>query len=255
MAPTRKHFFKVRKAANQNNSLLFSLPPELRNMIYEFVVADHVHLVQRKRTISEYAEVNPHFQLTTGPGLLLPCKQLYAEAINIYYSDAGFVVSIKHCPKGKTRDEQIVKAFRGFARKIGTQRARMVTKVGFGYQIDVTAQWNKGLGFNQADTIESAYKEWMPVARDNCPEFRPDAFRVMIEIFYRKKSGAPKSANWAGWSTHPCKSFVECSEACHQRKLAHLREKAARQKEADLQRESEGSILGAIGKFLRWILS
>ncbi|KAK5722873.1 hypothetical protein LTR17_014176 [Elasticomyces elasticus] len=63
--------------ADQSKSSLMSLPPELRNLIYEKLFEDFV------------ADWIP-CKFYTQPNLLLACKQIYGEAISVFYCTATF---------------------------------------------------------------------------------------------------------------------------------------------------------------------
>lgn len=62
--------------ADQSNSPFFKLPPELRNAIYGTVFQNHtIEVVSAERNL----KAQP-------PGLLVACKQVYTEAVEIFYS-------------------------------------------------------------------------------------------------------------------------------------------------------------------------
>ncbi|KAK4902268.1 hypothetical protein LTR27_001171 [Elasticomyces elasticus] len=64
-------------SADQSKSSLMSLPPELRNLIYEKLFEDFT------------AKWIP-CKFYTQPNLLLACKQIYGEAISVFYCTATF---------------------------------------------------------------------------------------------------------------------------------------------------------------------
>jgi hypothetical protein len=78
--------------ANQGESPLLSLPPELRNIIYCMAFEGCVFEVE----LVNYAR-SPE-----SAGLLLACKQTFSEVINIYYSNVTIesrsVLAITHWP-------------------------------------------------------------------------------------------------------------------------------------------------------------
>ena len=72
---------------------LLSLPAELRNCIYEHVLID-------REPISLYFThpADPIAQSCSGPALLHTCRQIRAEATQMYYSKNLFVVKTWHAP-------------------------------------------------------------------------------------------------------------------------------------------------------------
>lgn len=64
---------------DQSASPIFKLPPELRNAIYSLVFQDHTVEVV---SVERYLKAQP-------PGLLITCKQLYTEAVEVYYSNVA----------------------------------------------------------------------------------------------------------------------------------------------------------------------
>ena len=69
----------------QQKSQLLELPAHLRNDIYRLVLSDKVVIPPRgKRTNNGRSKP---------PGLLLACKQIYFEAIKLYYQTTTFYIS------------------------------------------------------------------------------------------------------------------------------------------------------------------
>lgn len=70
--------------SDQRNSPLLSFPPELRNRIYIFVLAGTCDVPKAG------VKGNKKGLIQGSPGLLLACKQTYAEGVKIYYNVTEF---------------------------------------------------------------------------------------------------------------------------------------------------------------------
>ncbi|KAK5115630.1 hypothetical protein LTR85_009801 [Meristemomyces frigidus] len=75
--------------ANQDQSPLLRLPPELRNRIYHLFFKDHE--VQLARYSDRPSLGCGH----AAPGILLACHQTYDECIGIFYSASTFLAADK----------------------------------------------------------------------------------------------------------------------------------------------------------------
>ncbi|KAF2165991.1 hypothetical protein M409DRAFT_23718 [Zasmidium cellare ATCC 36951] len=72
----------LQNASSQTGSKFFTLPPELRNYIYELAFND-----SRCAILSLYCNM----EYNTPPGILTSCKVIYAEARQLYYTNCEFV--------------------------------------------------------------------------------------------------------------------------------------------------------------------
>lgn len=72
-------------------SPLMRLPVDIRLHIYELTFADsRVHVHEDSDWVGKHLVITKHW--TRAPGLLLTSKQVYQDAIGIYYSETIFVV-------------------------------------------------------------------------------------------------------------------------------------------------------------------
>lgn len=101
----------LRNAADQNNSRLFYLAPELRNRIYELVLENETVCVS-SRTVD-----NP-LARTKVPGILLSCKHTYVETLQIFFSKSIFELT------------SISKMLQ-WLRSIGPQNRALVSRIDF----------------------------------------------------------------------------------------------------------------------------
>ena len=79
-------FTKVRPATKPQNSDLLKLPPEIRNMIYQWTFQGSVVKIQHQGGHG----YGPSPRKSTATGLVLACKQIHAESIRMYYALATF---------------------------------------------------------------------------------------------------------------------------------------------------------------------
>lgn len=109
MTPRKIPAVPLDNAADQTGSRLLGLPAELRNRIYEMAFFDTVVVLPSIKKVSPKG-------LFKGPGILLACKQTYAEAVTLYYTLPTF------------------EAYTGsrlsrWLRRIGAVRQEQVTKI------------------------------------------------------------------------------------------------------------------------------
>ena len=103
----------------QQDSALLRLPAELRNMIYEFTFSHCRVEIPRRRKRESYGRSKPN-------NLLLACRQIHEEAIQLYYIHATFCFDTG----GLYRLPEWVK-------KIGLARAMLLKHVNFGLGISM----------------------------------------------------------------------------------------------------------------------
>ncbi|KAK4494392.1 hypothetical protein PRZ48_014690 [Zasmidium cellare] len=101
----------LQNASGQENSGLFKLPAGLRNRIYELAFKDTTVCVRSKTK-------NEPDGATVVPGLLLACKLLYAEALQIHFANTIFEFT------STTRIAQ-------WLRNIGPENRELVARVDF----------------------------------------------------------------------------------------------------------------------------
>lgn len=94
----------------QDDSRLTRLPAELRNRIYELALPDTI-IIPRRRP-----KMGIPCNKVCAPGLLLTCKQIYQEAIGLYYSSTSFWFKIP--------DD-----FARWARIIGIKKLKVIRKI------------------------------------------------------------------------------------------------------------------------------
>lgn len=77
--------------ATQSASKLMSLPPELRNRIFEIVSLETT--INYAWSWRGASRPYSRHRLTIAPGHVLACKQLYLESIDVLYANASFDLS------------------------------------------------------------------------------------------------------------------------------------------------------------------
>lgn len=82
-------------AGDQSASRLMGLPAELRNRIFFLAVADSKVFISKNTVVKTRALKGRYrsvygYHLNCQPGVLLACKQIYSEAIKLYYANAEF---------------------------------------------------------------------------------------------------------------------------------------------------------------------
>lgn len=122
--PPKKGSIKTKvnfqNAGHQSQSCLMNLPAELRNRIFFLVVADSNVFISKNTVVKtralkgRYRSVYGH-HLNRQPGMLLACKQIYREAIKVYYANADFTFT------GSTHLQR-------WARKVLLENKRCISK-------------------------------------------------------------------------------------------------------------------------------
>lgn len=101
-----------------NPSRLLSLPPELRNRIYEYVLTRRHRLLPWKRQNIYPVE----------PALTRTCRQMRSEALGVFYHDNTFVAPVLETDKQVTVERAI-----GWYKRIGAANAEfLVNREEFG---------------------------------------------------------------------------------------------------------------------------
>ena len=112
--PRQKPFSSVSvPTTSQQNSLLLRLPAELRNMIYE------IHFSYCRVEISRRSQLPPYGRSRPND-LLLACRQIHQEAIQLYYIHTPFCF-----------EAQAFYRLPEWVNKIGPARAALIRHVNF----------------------------------------------------------------------------------------------------------------------------
>lgn len=131
------------------------LPAELRNRIYHYTFEDSLVDIPARRKPNTKGRLE-------APGLLVSCKQAYAEAVSIYYSTVTFEILNLH---GKGYTNRLPK----FLEYIGQEKRALIQSIRVGYATSSPmwslALWNvegfvlTGIYITQSIHLDQAYKD------------------------------------------------------------------------------------------------
>ncbi|CAK1354206.1 uncharacterized protein RHO25_001975 [Cercospora beticola] len=109
-----------KRSMNPLPSRLMSLPAELRNRVWTAVFEGWTQRIDYYNRAQKWTAADKAYRRQ--PPLLSTCKQIYAEAVGIYYSKAIFFTSI-------ISSECADRVLRTWLYKIGSERAKLVRNV------------------------------------------------------------------------------------------------------------------------------
>lgn len=155
----------LQNAQDQSQSRLFALAPELRNRIYELVLEDGTVSVESRK------KNNPKGKSKV-PGVLLACKQAYAESLQIFFSLTTFVFT----NNGKLAE---------WLQNIGPQNRSLVSRIDFVIPSWATTPWwfahirPSPLRYAIELKIRNIYRE---LERRRVMDLRQDVVKVRVQV-------------------------------------------------------------------------
>lgn len=100
-----------------NRLSFLSLPPEIRNMVYELVFVSPANIGTNGMTNSCFFQDVVRWR---NLDFAMSCRQIYTESGNIFYARNGF-------------EFYYIRPFKEFMESIGVQRRRLITKLNFNF--------------------------------------------------------------------------------------------------------------------------
>ena len=125
-----------------DNSLLAGLPPELRGLIYEFVLIEQstIEINFRKACREIKGLARKPLALTS------TCKQIHAESLPVFYGKNHFklIVGRFHCPSPyDKKGDNFVHRLSLWLTKIGFENERSLRSVQIAMCLRATAPWTE----------------------------------------------------------------------------------------------------------------
>ncbi|SMR61236.1 unnamed protein product [Zymoseptoria tritici ST99CH_3D1] len=185
-------------ASPQTGSKLLSLPPEVKNDIYEIVLQDLTVTL-------EVPDDNGDTALGKGPGILLACKEVYQETWKLYYSTVTIIVPLdgpRHADDAD--DETGRRRLDKFLRTIGRDKSALLTSM-----IE-TPNMQPSINFHRRAYLDDHAASFSTtiLQKVHLIEHTKRALgRSLLMCWYSSANGKPE------YSRDPVQSFLDWSEA------------------------------------------
>ncbi|GIZ39059.1 hypothetical protein CKM354_000245100 [Cercospora kikuchii] len=222
----RRHTVQQRKQSERRRaetddtqppSKLMSLPAELRNRIWTYVFEGSVQelrvdgyyvpgMTSLSRDLSDPSSTTSFREgvwsyYSSAPPLLCTCKQVYTEAIGIYYSTTTFFSKAPAC-------ELSASNFKAWMQKIGTERAKLIENVRFfvaGFyddliRVDFDADWNDEIIRRSSTRLQNV--------QDALVDERSDGLHISVNLWYHSEE-----EGFEIWTSNPAETDQEARQA------------------------------------------
>ncbi|KAM3415887.1 hypothetical protein BST61_g9389 [Cercospora zeina] len=208
-AQRRRFAARQRKKANLRHAGLMSLPSELRNRIWTLFFGGSIKDLCAVSYAACGMDADWSFQ-SSPPPLLLTCKQVYAEAVGIYYSTTTFSTKISPTRIGAER-------FTAWMEAIGFEKGSLIKDMRFfvssAYDDLISVDCEAG---RNEKIIISDSSDLLRVVGEAIASKYNGALRVSANLWYHEEEGG-----FEIWTSNPLETDREARRAYKQGKEAY----------------------------------